>query len=426
MFLIRWFAWPLALAALAGLLAGAYLLNLHQQAERDAKKAEEPKPVERKKGNEIVLSLDEVELNDIADVPAEKTVWREPILVFGRLVPNPRSSSALVAPFAGNVIADGKTWPNVGAAVRAGEKLGELLVRIGPQERLDVEQKLREARAKRDGAEQVVTILQERVKRLESSSVAAQREREDSRVALNEASANLAAARGTVELYQAALDSFDRGGSYRLPLRVPADGEVTEALVRPDVAVEAGTALVKVVDFRRPLAQVDLPPHGLLAGPPPEMELTMLPPTPGQKMPSYSHLTAKLLGPAAQVDPASQLSSFWYEAQLPSEANGLAVGWRPGRFVRGEVRPPGARETSALSVPVESLLMHQGFWYVYVCEHRATRDKPGTYERRGVRVLGREGDRAIIDRERVKPNDRVVHRNAQALLSEELNKKDDD
>jgi biotin carboxyl carrier protein len=414
------------LAALAALLIGVYWLNLRQQAERDAKKAEEAKPVERKKGDDIVLTLDDVEQNQLEDMPAEKIKWREPVLVYGRLVPNPRSTSSVAAPFAGAVLADPSTWPNVGAAVRSGQTLGELVVRIGPQERLDVEQKLREARVKREGAEQVVAIMQERVKRLENSSVAATREREDARVSLNEALTNQATARATVDLYQAALDSFERGGNYRLPLRAPADGEVTEVAVRPGVAVEAGASILKIVDFRRPLAQVDLPPHALLAGPPAELELTMLPPTPGQKMPSSASLTAKLLGPAGQVEPTSQFSSFWYEARLPADAGGLTVAWRPGRFVRGELRLPAAREVDALSIPVESLLMHQGFWYVYVCSKHATRDRPAKYERREVQILGREGDRAIIAIGAVRGGANVVHRNAQTLLSEEFNKKDDD
>jgi hypothetical protein len=73
-----------------------------------------------------------------------------------------------------------------------------------------------------------------------------------------------------------------------------------------------------------------------------------------------------------------------------------------------------------VAVPVGAVLFHQGRALVYV------RVKPGAYERREVRLLGREGDSwAIAARQEsepwgLEPGEIVAHRGAQVLLSEEF------
>jgi hypothetical protein len=55
--------------------------------------------------------------------------------------------------------------------MEAGAILGWLDIRVGPQERLDLVSKLAEARAKLQGAEAVLKIRQERVKRFHTGPV---------------------------------------------------------------------------------------------------------------------------------------------------------------------------------------------------------------------------------------------------------------
>ena len=82
--------------------------------------------------------------------------------------------------------------------------------------------------------------------------------------------------------------------------------------------------------------------------------------------------------------------------------------------------PPRARSRPAVAVPIGAVLFHQGRALVYV------RVKPGAYQRREVRLLGREGDswalaaRQTSDPSGLEPGEVVVHRGAQVLLSEEF------
>jgi hypothetical protein len=79
-----------------------------------------------------------------------------------------------------------------------------------------------------------------------------------------------------------------------------------------------------------------------------------------------------------------------------------------------------------VSVPVEAVLYHEGRALVYV------RLKPGKYQRREVRLLGREGGHWVLARRQgqsptgVAPGEPVVSRQAQVLLSEEFRGEGDD
>jgi cobalt-zinc-cadmium efflux system membrane fusion protein len=422
---LRWLKWPVTLAALGGLLAGAYFVNREMREERAAEAGGDVVQAPRRARNGVVtLTPDMVKDNGIQDEPARALDWSEPITVYGRLVPNPRTTAAVQAPFAGTLRADPKQpWPAVGTTVKAGQVLGQINVRVGPAERLDLKSKLTDARLKVRGAEKVAAVRQETFDRLEKASkgggVVSQKELDDARVLLTEAKTNLASAQAAEKLWQGALEAIDKPGesgalTYALPLTAPAEGEVVEAAARPGMSLEAGAVIARIVDFRRPLAQVDLPPEVLAAGPPKTIELTTLPATPGQKTAPSPGLTAELLGPAPHVDPTSQFSSFWYEGAVKAEPGpAQPEAWRPGRFVTALVRLPNAAKRPAVAVPVGALLTHQGRHLVYV------KKAPGEYERREVHLLGREGDRAVLAKG-VRAGEEVVVRQPQVLLSEEF------
>ncbi len=410
---------------LAGLLAGAFHVHLSAKAEREAEAAGDSVQIPRRaKGGVVTLTPELIESHGIAEEPATATLWSDPVTVYGRLVANPKATALVQAPFAGTLLADPKSpWPVVGTTVRANQVLGQVALRVGPQERLDIQLKLNEARIKVQGAEKVVAVQQERFDRLTRASkggeIVSQRELDDARVLLTDATTTLATDRAAVELWQGALAALDRRGeggvsAYRHPLIAPADGEVVETTARPGTAVEAGAVFARVVDFRRPLAQLDVPPAVLAAGPPATVELTILSPTPARPTIPPQRLTASRVGPAPQVEVNSQFSSYWYEAVIgPDDKSNAHVVWRPGRFVTAVVRLSDAPRTSAVSVPVEAVLSHQGRLLVYV------REGPGRFERREVRLLGRDGDRAVLG-SGVKAGEPVVVRHAQVLLSEEF------
>jgi hypothetical protein len=120
------------------------------------------------------------------------------------------------------------------------------------------------------------------------------------------------------------------------------------------------------------------------------------------------------------VDAASQFSSFWYEATIRPEAkDNLHTAWRPGRFVTALLGLPTVPKRPAVAVPVSAVLTHQGRLLVYV------QQAPGKFTRREVRLLGREGDQAILATG-VKLGETVVVRQAEVLLSEEFRSQAED
>ncbi len=422
--------WPITLGVLGILLAGGYIVNRIVRAEREAEAGGDVVQAPRRlKNGKVVLTADLVKDHGIRDEPAQPIEWSEPIAVYGRLVPNPRATTIVQAPLAGTLRTDAKeAWPTVGASVRAGQVLGQLDVRVGPQERLDLKLKLKEASLKVQGSEKVVAIQQERLSRLEKASrgeqIVSQRELDDARVSLTEAKTNLSSAQAAEELWKGAVDAIERPAdssvsAFRLSLTAPAGGEIVETAARPGMSVEAGAAIARVVDFRHALAEMDLPPEVLAAGPPKQIELAMLPASPQSTTPSLGRLTATLTGPAPEIDTTSQFTSYWYEATVnPQEKAGLPAAWRPGRFVTALVRLPEAPKLKAVTVPVTAVLAHEGRLLVYV------RVAEAKYMRREVRLLGREGDRAVLA-PGVQEGEPVVVQEAQVLLSEEFRAKEE-
>jgi hypothetical protein len=208
------------------------------------------------------------------------------------------------------------------------------------------------------------------------------------------------------------------------------------------MVVEAGGVVARLVDFRQTLVRLDLPSETLATGAPPALELyaeSAAPPAlrgawnrPEPAAPAHP-VPAVLVGPAPQVDTASQLFGYWYEIrrgptapairvaradsspQTLEPGNGL-VGWRPGLLVKAYVRIPEAKPVPAFSVPASAILYHQGRALVYV---RISIGKSDRFERREVQLLGREGDRYILSGG-VVADEPVVFEQAQVLLSEEF------
>jgi hypothetical protein len=210
------------------------------------------------------------------------------------------------------------------------------------------------------------------------------------------------------------------GSIWNRPLMVAADGEVAELAARPGTSVEAGALVARVVDFRRVLVRLEMPPEALAGGPPDIVSFVPATVHSGSLGPGAAgsaaglNLTGKFVGPAAQVDGASQRAAYWYE--IASES--VPRDWRPGYPVKAAVPLPGSEARDAVAVLATSLLYHQGYPLVYV------RIDPGRYERRDVEVLGRAGDRWVLGRG-VRPGEAVVSAQAQLLLSAEFNQAGD-
>jgi hypothetical protein len=430
--------WLILFLALACLFGAAYGINAWKQNER-AREASEAVSSDLflEKNGIVNMSVTRVERSRIKDKPAESIAWVERLPVYGQVVPNPRASTEVRMAFAGTLRAVTESpWPAPGQWLHAGQVLGRIEIRVGPQERLDWQGKLAEARLKQQGAEEILKIEQARIDRFKSvgaADIVSRRELDDALVRYAEAKTQLAAAQSAVKLWQEALAQSDKPGNgptlWNHALTVPADGEVTELLCRPGTVVEAGTVVLRLVDFRRPLVRLDLPPLVLMAGPPRQVSLGALGAAPAalsgitnraEAGRPVSTIPANIVGAAPQVEASSQLASYWYEVVEPiqGEKGGDGRAWRPGLFVKAEVALPGGKQQPAVAVPATSLLFHQGRALVYV------RLDPGRYQRREVQILGRDGERWVLA-SGVQPGEPVVFEQAQILLSQEFNTDND-
>jgi hypothetical protein len=427
-------------ALLGGVAAGAFFLHREMEKKRQQEAAgDQVQAPSRFQGKAVKLNANLADSYGLNVEPARPATWQERVAVYGRVVPNPRATFEVRAPFAGTLQSvEGTPWPAPGQTVGAGQPLARIALRVGPQERLDFVAKLAEAREKRQGAEEVCKRRQDIVDRLIKARSAgfSQRDLDEAQIQLVEAQTQLSSARAAVALLQQCLDEIDAlpakaAGAWSKALAAPAEGgrpmelELTELAAQPGTAVESGGLVARFVDCSRALVRLDLPAEVLHAGPPGNVELT----TAG----SSAAVKATLVGPAPQVDAASQLAGYFYQAEAPHSGNNTGKGgrscWRPGLFIQALLPGGGSRE--AIAIPASAVLYHQGRSLVYV------RTVPDLYERREVQILGHDGDRCLIapldvlleDNQLnlgVKPDEQVVASQAQVLLSTEFRRDSDD
>jgi hypothetical protein len=428
--------WAVSLALLGGLLLGLFLARGLIQAEQ-GEDEEGSRARSRPPAREGVVHLeeDEAERYGLEAEPARETSWQERVAVYGRVVPNPGATAEVRSPFGGTLReAPGSPWPAPGQRLHAGQTVGYMDVRVAPEVRLDLHNKLSEARLRQRGAEEVLKVQESRadsLRRVTDQELLSRGELDAALVQLAEARTQLAVAQAATGLWEKALRAAeahqaDGNSPWRQPLTAPADGEVTDLAGRPGMAVEAGAWVVQLVDFRRPLVRLDVPPEVLAAGgPPSKVEVRPTAPNPPalggvlspQPAPALQPAEAHLAGTAPQVDAASQLVGCWYHVRVPAPAGAL---WRPCLQVKALLLAAGGGSQPAVVVPADAVLYHEGRPLVYV------RTGPDRYQRREVRLLGREGDRWVVARREgatpvgVAPGEPVVSRQAQVLLSEEF------
>ena len=337
------------------------------------------------------------------------------------------------------------SWPAPGQRLPAGQILGAVDVRVGPEMRVELQNKVNAARLKQRGEEEVVKIRERTaasLKKVTDQKILSRAELDAAEVQLAEAKIQLTTAEAEVTLWEQALRDVERhkdrpNSVWTQPLLVPSDGEVTELAARPGMAVEPGTLILQLVDSRRPLVRLDIPADAFLVESPPDKvtleaasavrtALTgVLSPPPESKL--RATRTARLVGPAPAVDVSAQLIPYWYEVQpAESAADGPPLDsradavWRPGMQVKAALRPPGSISQAAVAIPASAVLFHEGHSLTYV---RITHD---TYERREVRLLERDGESWIISprtnelRIGVDAGEMVVCRQSQVLLSKEF------
>jgi hypothetical protein len=422
--------WIMAGLLLIGLLSAAHEFNNWMQTEREKESAANKVVSAARSDNGIIkLSKESAESHQLEDEPARAVEWRPRITVYGRVVPNPQATADVRSPFAGTLrAAPDHAWPALGRRLRSGEVFGRLDIRAGPTERLDIQAKLTEARSKLATAEEVLRIEDERLRRfgkISGENVIAPYDLDNARKLAAEARGQVTTAKAAVNLWQGAWDILQNHGEqsslhWTETLTAPAEGEVAELAARPMANIESGGLIARIVDTRRSLVRLEFPAEVLSRAPaPPDVELWTVPasarPLGSTQMSDHSThpVRASLVAPAGDVDTATQMAAYLYEVIPVKEGDGAGVSWRPGLFVQAHIRAADSKPQQAVSVPPAALLFHSGRTLVYV------RIGPGRFERREVRVLGREGDHWVLATG-VSAEEPVVSRNAQVLLSQEF------
>lgn len=424
----------LGLALVSGLLYAAFYFHRISQAEKASETSTDaPK---RSSGNIVKLGAQLASSHGIKDEPVKMVAWQPSTTIYGRVVPNPHATFEIRTPFAGTLHSESvSSWPKVGIPIKSGQSFGHVELRVGLQERLDLQAKLTEARQKSQGALKVVQVIQARVDRLQKVTAnegISRRELDDAQVSLIEAQTQAATASANVELYQNALAVIEKKGatppsSWRESLSSNMEGEVVEVLAQPGMHVDAGTVILRITDYSRPWFKLDFPSGLLQLSPPDTLEVILTAsPTGALGQASDNNLQrpesiqASMAGIVSQVESALQMNSYYYQAKVTTSPEGIGQNrWRPGLFVKAEVQNREAKSEQLPSVPAGALLFHQGRALVYVTL------SPGRYARKEVQLQGKQSGRWVIA-SGLSAYDVVVSQQAQVLLSEEFKSDMDD
>lgn len=287
-------------------------------------------------------------------------------------------------------------WPHIGLDVGAGGTVFRLFPRVG-------DRSLPELRAESASLEADVEVARRRVERLtellrvEATSEA---ELERARAGLHGLEARLLAARGGVVAATAASTS---DAASAITVRAPWAGRVAELAVSPGQTVSAGAVLGRIVKVRPLWVVVALRPDDAARVPGTVVGLTLR--RPGQT--SAVDVPARelrLVSRSPEVDPKT--ASVDVIVQVDRSAAELPLG----SAVEAEIVLPG--EKKGIVVPLGAVLDDSGTSVVYV------QLEGESFARREVKVLGRLGNRALV--EGLVPGERLVTRGAGAVRRSSL------
>jgi multidrug efflux pump subunit AcrA (membrane-fusion protein) len=392
----------LALFGVAGMALLAY------QAFKPTKDKEPPVKEERaaKKDppNKIRMNKVTADAVGIEVAPANLVSWRPKLNVDGRVVVNPDATLEIRAPFAGTLSTALEF--RIGARVESTQTLAKFEARFSPLEKLDLKSKTVDAEARHKGAEDILKIREDRMKRLEAASGGSisRADLDTATIQLSEAKTQKDIALAQWEVWKQALASTSTKNIV-VAIKAPFGGEIADIGAQSGANVEAGQLLVKLVDFRRILIRLDFP---IGAQGPSTIDIESPAPWP-----------ASLRGSAPSVEVGLQKASYFYQV-VPGPKDAVP-NWRPGLYVKAVLDDPSKPTESVIALPASALLLHMGRSLVYL---RIDDDR---YERREVEVLGRDRDTLYVAAKGWGPEDnRVVTKNAQVLLSEEFRSDTDD
>jgi RND family efflux transporter MFP subunit len=398
-----WVVCVVILVATAGLILWSYLVHhADQTSEAQAQAAiGNPAKVTNENGDPVVSIDDDVqERMDVRTEAVVAATEHQQIVAYGNLEEDPAGSFVLRAPLAGSLRANaGKAWPDTGASVADGIRLGQIEPRLAPADRVTLNDRMASAQADLEADRASLAVAQSALARArtlnaDNKNVSDRAVQEaEARVATEQAHLN--GAQESVRLLSSGLGA---NGAAAVELEIPRGGTVVEVLAHPGETVEAGQPLLRIARFDKLLARVDVPAGRTIA---PDLKSASIVALGNEEKP----LTGKRVGFAASVDPKTQGQPFVFRVTDPSGA------LRPGLSVTAYLAIPGPSRTGAV-VPRSAVIWQTGKSWVYV---QTEKEK---FARREVALEDPSGSGWFT--RSLNAGDKVVTRGAQMLLSEEF------
>lgn len=270
------------------------------------------------------------------------TSLAEAIPFSAMIVARPDGKATLTAPAAGQVISAGRGFPKIGDRVAKGQALLAFLGSLSGAERLQAGGDLQRSGADVVEAESELDLARRgHARMIELQKIVSTRELEASAARVANAEARLRAARQVRGGLASSLDS--RGGAGgRLILRSPINGVITAADYTLNEQVEAGHALLTVLDASTLYAEAQVPEAELsrVRGAANTGAVVVVNSLPGHSYP------AKLLAVSQALDPATRSAKAVFEVPNPegdlAEGMQAVINAQSGKTVTGFIVPPGA------------------------------------------------------------------------------------
>jgi membrane fusion protein, heavy metal efflux system len=330
---------------------------------------EEPAPV----GRIVFLKEQQWPIEFETQVVAEHA-FRPSLRATGRLRSRDDGAVVVTAPVAGRITRLGATFPGIGTRLKAEDPLMMLVPRLDASDQASLELAVTSARLEQSYAERE----RERLEALLREGAIPGRRVVDARHSEDEARAALRAAERRLSQFRRVQRT--RGGRSEggMPVRAPLTGTVAALEVAPGAFVEAGTALLEIVDLSRiwlevHVAEIDVPRASSLHGGWFEID--------GHEAP-FELAPESLVGRSTAIDPDTRTLSILFAVDNLDGALPL------GAFAR--VALAVSEPQPALAVPRSALVDDGGQDVVYV------QVEGEAFERRVVRLGPREGEHVAV------------------------------
>jgi biotin carboxyl carrier protein len=286
-------------------------------------------------------------------------------VAYGRVVADPSASFTVRAPIAGTLISSASSgaWPAVGAEIAdAGLEIATIKPRLTAVERGDIATRLAAARGDLESSRAALAAAKSALQRTRELNAenknASDRALEEAEARVKAEEARGAAAQASIETLQALLEPSAESRA-SLPVVVGKPGTIVDVLAHPGEAVDAGAVLLRLENFTRLQARVDMPIDGIDRASAETIRITAV----GDET---HFIEARRVAPAATVEVSNQGGSMLYafEQSVRTSGSGGALPLRPGQAIVARIPSAGAPRDGFV-FPRSAVLRFAGKAWIY-------------------------------------------------------------